>query len=399
MKRRILVSAGDPSGDLLLSKVISTLLEKARAEGHELEFVGLAGDRCEQAGVKLLARSEEVAVVGLAEVLSKLRTIFGVLRKLTDELDSCDSVICVDFPDFNFKLAEAAGKKNKPVDYLVAPQMWAWRGNRLAKMRRLVRRVYPVLPFEESFLKQSGIDARYLGHPLRDVLPPRARRTSRETLGLKEEDFLIAILPGSRRSEIKRHLPILVRAWDVFSREAARRHFPQRFRVQIPLAKGFDLDTLRSFLGSKDLELFESFLASQEWRINRESWLTMQAADFGWIASGTATLEAAYYQLPHLLFYRLSWLSARMIDSMTPYFSSTGGMAGLPNILLEKRVIPELLQNDLTPSRLAMETIELLGNSIKMISIKRSLRWIPKKLGEANVSVRLSDDLWTLWGF
>ena len=399
MKRRILVSAGDPSGDLLLSKVIEKLREKAQAAGHELEFVGLAGDRCEAAGVRLLARSEDVAVVGLAEVIGKLKTIFGVLSKLSAELDSCDSVICVDFPDFNFKLAEAAAKKHKPVDYLVAPQMWAWRGGRIEKMRRLVRRVYPVLPFEESFLRQAGVDARYLGHPLRDVLPPRARKSAREVLGVRDDDFLVAILPGSRRSEIKRHLTVLVRAWDQFTREAARRHFPQRFRVQIPLAKGFELDDLRSFLAPRDLEVFESFLAAQEWRINRDSWLTMQAADFGWIASGTATLEAAYYQLPHLLFYRLSWFSARMIDSMTPYFSSEGGMAGLPNILLEKRVIPELLQGDLTPARLSVETLELLGNPIKMTSLKRNLRWIPKKLGEARVSERLADDLWSLWGF
>ncbi|MEO5666779.1 MAG: lipid-A-disaccharide synthase [Bdellovibrionota bacterium] len=399
MKKRILVSAGDPSGDLLLSKVIEELLVKAKQNGLELEFVGLAGDRCEAAGVKLLARSEDVAVVGIAEVLGKLRTIFGVLSRLSAELESCDSVICVDFPDFNFKLAEAAAKKNKPVDYLVAPQMWAWRGNRIDRFKRLVRRAYPVLPFEESFLRQSGVDARYLGHPLRDVLPPRNRRAAREELGIKEEDFLFAILPGSRRSEIKRHLSILVRAWAIFQKEAEHRHLPQRFRAQIPLAKGFDLDSLRAMLSGRDLQLFESFLASQEWRINRDSWLTMQAADFGWVASGTATLEAAYYQLPHLLFYRLSWISARMIDTVTPYFSNEGGMAGLPNILLEKRVIPELLQNDLTPDRLSLESHELLGNAIRMTSMKRNLRWIPKKLGEAHVSSRLAEDLWTLWGF
>jgi lipid-A-disaccharide synthase len=399
LKRRILVSAGDPSGDLLLSKVVSELLEKAKSEGHELEFVGLAGDKCEAAGVKLLARSEQVAVVGLAEVLSRLGTIFGVLKKLTDELERVDSVICVDFPDFNFKLAEAARKKNKAVDYLVAPQMWAWRGERVEKMRRLIRRVYPVLPFEETFLRQAGVDARYLGHPLRDVLPPRARRSARDELGVKEDEFLIALLPGSRRSEMKRHLAILVRAWAHFQRESVRRHFPQRFRVQLPLAKGFDIDSLRSLLRGRDLELFESFLASQQWRLNRDSWLTMQAADFAWIASGTATLEAAYYQLPHLLYYRLSWLSARMIDSLTPYFSSAGGRAGLPNILLEKDVIPELLQDDLTPERLSLETLELLGNPIKMTALKRNLRWIPKKLGEAHVSSRLAEDLWKLWSF
>lgn len=396
-KRRVLISAGDLSGDLLLSKVLVQLREQAAQAGQEIEFVGLAGEKCEEQGAVLLARSEEVAVVGIVEVLSRLKHIFKVLGRLGAELDKVDSVICVDFPDFNFKLAQIAKKKGKPVDYLVSPQIWAWRGKRVEKMRSLTRKVYPVLPFEETYLREHGVNALYLGHPLRDILPPRNRRESREELGIKADEFVMALLPGSRHSEIKRHLSILIRSWKRFTKEASRRHFTQRYRAVLPMPKDWNMEKMASVLGNKDREIFESLLASQEWRLNTKSWVTLQAADFGWIASGTATLEAAYYQLPHILFYRLSWLSARMIRSMTSYFTGDGNGAGLPNILLAKRVIPEILQNDFTPERLSLETLELQGNQIKLTAMKRELRWIPKKLGEAGVSARMAEDLWALW--
>lgn len=393
----MLISTGDLSGDLLLSRVIEHLHQIASQNGDEIEFVGLAGEKCEAQGAKLLARSEDVAVVGIIEVLARLREIFKILGRLGQELDAVDSVICVDFPDFNFRLAQLAKKKGKPVDYLVSPQIWAWRGERVNKMRELTRKVYPVLPFEESFLRENGVHAQYLGHPLRDILPPRNRRESREVLGVKADEFLMALMPGSRHSEIQRHLPILVRAWKLFTKEAKRRHMTQRYRAYLPMPKGWNLERIASVLKGKDREVFDELLATQEWRLNNDSWTTMQAADFGWIASGTATLEAAYYQLPHILFYRLSWLSARMIRSMTSYFTGNGMGAGLPNILLNKRVIPEILQEDLTPARLSLESLELLGHSIRMSSIKRDLRWIPKKLGEAGVSQRMAEDLWALW--
>jgi lipid-A-disaccharide synthase len=121
------------------------------------------------------------------------------------------------------------------------------------------------------------------------------------------------------------------------------------------------------------------------------------AADFGWIASGTATLEAAYFQLPHILIYRLSWMSALMIRNMTSYFQNPDGMAGLPNLLLGRRVIPELLQDDLEPKRLVVETLELLTNASKLDEIRKSLRFVPKRMGEPGCSTRISDDLWSVW--
>jgi lipid-A-disaccharide synthase len=397
LKKTILVSAGDVSGDLLLSKVVVHLKDIALKEGVELNFIGLAGDHCESVGVQLIAHSNEVAVVGIVEVVSRLKHIFGVLNQLSKVMNSVDSVLCVDFPDFNFRLSEIALKKSIPVDYLVSPQLWAWRSSRVERMKLLTRKVYPVLPFEETYLRNRGVNAKYLGHPLRDILPPRNRRESRDVLTIKNEDFVIALLPGSRKSEIKRHLPILLHAWKCFSQESKRRHMVQRFRAVLSLPPKWDRDQIRNLLRESDWEMLEAYMSSQEWRLNHQSWTTMQASDFAWIASGTATLEAAYYQLPHILFYRLSWLSAQMIQSLTSYFSANGPGAGLPNILLEKKVVPEILQGDLTAERLSRECLELLNNPIKLSALKRDLRWIPKKLGESGVSKRMAEDLWGLW--
>ena len=398
MKQRVLVSAGDPSGDLLLSRVIFHLKEMGTQHGVDFEFRGLAGPKSEAAGVEIHGRCEDVAVVGLTEVVKKLPKIFGVLGQLEKMIPESDRVICVDMPDFNFRLAKMAKKRNIAVDYLVCPQVWAWREESVEEIRQLFRRVYPVLPFEETYLLERGVNARYLGHPLRDILPPRARKQKREELNIPDDVFAMAVLPGSRRSELKRHLPILIEAWALFQKEAVRRHVEKPYRALVPVATGIRREDLEAMLSKKHQAMLSAWLNSKEWQLCESSWDVMQASDFGWIASGTATLEAAYYQLPHILFYRLSWLSARIIKSLTSYFTGNEGMAGLPNILLESKVIPEILQDDLNPRRLAFETVELVSNTIRMNTMKKQLRFIPKRLGETGVAARMAEDLWGLWG-
>ena len=397
MKQRVLVSAGDPSGDLLLSKVITHLKILGEQRGVDFEFKGLAGSKSEAAGVEVFGRSEDVAVVGLTEVIKGLPKIFAVLNKLTSMLPEVDRVICVDMPDFNFKLAKMARKRSMNVEYLVCPQVWAWREERVKELRELFRRVYPVLPFEEEYLNQQGVDSKYLGHPIRDVLPPKARRQKREELSLPDDVFAIAVLPGSRKSELKRHLPILIDAWDIFTKEAKRRHVGKPYRALLPIARGMTRSDLENLLPANKRNRFNELVNSKEWDLQEDAWTVMQASDFGWIASGTATLEAAYYQLPHILFYRLSWLSARIIRSLTSYFSGRNGMAGLPNILLERKVIPEILQDNLSPERLAYESLELISDPVRLSRMKKQLRFIPKRLGEAGVAERLAADLWELW--
>jgi lipid-A-disaccharide synthase len=392
----VLISAGDPSGDLLLSKILARLKERAAPE--PIEFVGLAGVHCEAVGARLLERSENVAVVGFLEVLTKLRSLFSILHRLIAELPKVDSVILVDFPDFNFRLARAAKKLSKPVDYVVAPQLWAWRRSRVNEMRRWVRRLYPALPFEETLFREAGVDTRFLGHPMRDLLPPKARRSSREALGLSQDSFVVAVLPGSRSGEILRHMPMLIEASERLFNQR-RRLFPlqQSLVFLMPLAPGWDLERLRHLLPSSCQEKLKKLIEDRLWVVDTDSHRSLMASDFGWVASGTATLEAAFYQVPHILIYRLSRVSAWIIQSMTSYFRNSDGMAGLPNLILGRKVIPELLQGDLDSKRLVSETVELLTNASRLDEIKKSLRFVPKRMGEHGCSNRIADDLWELW--
>jgi lipid-A-disaccharide synthase len=394
MKKRILISCGDPSGDMILSKILRQLKELE----PQYEFVGLGGPLCQQEGLKVVASTKDVAVVGIVEVIKKLPKIFAALASLERELAQVDSVLCVDFPDFNFRLAAMAKRKGKPVDYIVAPQVWAWRSQRLQVMKTWLRRLYPAFSFEQSLFRDNGMDARYLGHPLRDVLPPLARRQARETLGVSDAEKVMALLPGSRHGEIAKHLPLFLHAWGDFKKlyERAGQKFP--YRALLPLARGWTAEQVEALLKKKaDIALWKQFLATGEWKLVYQSHLAMMASDFGWVTSGTATLEAAYYQLPHILVYHLSRLTAFIVQQVSDYFRKPDAKAGLPNILLERMIIPEMLQQHLSPGRLANESFELLHNAAEMERIKKHLRWIPKRMGEVGATKRIAEDLHALW--
>ncbi|MBP7844341.1 MAG: lipid-A-disaccharide synthase [Proteobacteria bacterium] len=393
-KKRVLISCGDPSGDQILAKVIQHI----KSIDPQYEFVGLGGPLSEQAGLKVIASTKDVAVVGIVEVLKKLPKIFAALKRLETELSNVDSVLCVDFPDFNFRLAEMARKKSIPVDYIIAPQVWAWRSSRLNVMKKWLRRIYPAFSFEQNLFSDAGLEARYLGHPLRDVLPPLSRRQARETLGLNESQQLMSLLPGSRHGEIARHLSLFLEAWVEFKKLYKKNGLKFPFIAYVPLARGWTKEQMESLIHNKqDLELWKQFLDSGEWKIQYQAHLCMMASDFAWITSGTATLEAAYYQLPHILVYKLSRFSVFVVQQLSEYFRKPDAKAGLPNILLERMVIPEMLQQHLTPKTLANESFELLRNSSEMYRIKKFLRWIPKRMGEVGATNRIAADLMQLW--
>lgn len=391
--KKILVSAGDPSGDQLLAHIIKAINESCPGQ---YEFWGLAGPLCQRQGVKLLVSSKDVAVVGAVEVIRNAGKIFESLGKLSRALKESDSLLCVDFPDFNFRLASVAKKLKKPVDYIVAPQVWAWRGGRIKTMRGWLRRLYPALPFEEGLFREQGVDAKFLGHPIRDVLPPRNRRGAREVLGLTEDELILAVFPGSRTSEIKRNLPLMIKGWEQFKKNQERWGVKKKWTGLLTLAHGWTVEELSSLLPKKMIPQFHQLLES-EWKLSFQNHASLMASDFGWITSGTASLEAGYYQLPHVLVYKLNAFSVMILKSISSYFKDPNSSAGLPNILLQKKIIPELLQADLTPRRLAFETLDILQDSHRLDLMKKHLRWIPKKLGESGVSQRIADDLVKEW--
>ncbi len=393
LPKKILVSAGDPSGDQLLSKIIKNINLKAPGE---YEFWGLAGPLSQHEGVRLLVNAKDVAVVGLVEVLRNFKKIFGALNTLSTSLSDSQSLICVDFPDFNFKLAQVAKKQGKPVDYIVAPQVWAWREGRIHTMKKWLRRLYPALPFEEGIFREQGVDARFMGHPLRDSLPPRNRRGAREILKINENEKILALFPGSRKGEIRSNLPLMIDAWEQLKKYQEKWGLRQSWAGLLTLAPSWTLEELNQQLSSKYQRKMAELLKT-DWKLSFQNHASLMASDFGWITSGTASLEAAYYQLPHILMYKLNFLSVKILKSLSNYFSDPNAFAGLPNILLQKRVIPELLQADLNPRRLAGETLDLLQDPHRLDVMKKHLRWIPKKLGESGVSERIADDLLQSW--
>ncbi len=391
--KKILVSAGDPSGDRLLAQVVNHVKEM----GHSVEFLGLCGPSSENAGVQPLVQSNQVAVVGLVEVFRAIPKIFSALGKLSGELKNVDSVLCVDFPDFNFRLAHLARRKSRPVDYLVAPQVWAWRSQRMEDMRSFVRQLYPALPFEQEIFQKQGVNTKFLGHPLRDTLASRDRKGAREDLKIKAGEKVLLCMPGSRTGEIKRHFPLMISAWKQFVEFNSQLGVKKFSKVIVSVAPGREEEELFFSLSKKDQKVLKDWVDRGIWSFSKDNHRSMMAADFAWITSGTATLEAAFYQLPHILLYRLNTFSAAVLKALSPYFLEREAYAGLPNILLERSVIPELLQDDLSSKRLAYESSQLLADPIRMKWIRKQLRWIPKKLGKPGASKRIAEDLLRLW--
>lgn len=397
LHRRILVSAGDPSGDLILSEIIKNLREVYPTV--VFDFVGLCGPKSIEQGARAIVSTQDVAVVGIVEVLRNLDKIFKSLHVLSDELKKCDSLLCVDFPDFNLRLARMAKKIGRPVDYVVAPQVWAWRSGRIPLIKNLVRRLYPAFGFEASLFLEAGADAKFLGHPIRDLLPPRNRRESRMELGVDSSDFVVGLMPGSRRGEIRRHLSLMVEAWDLFYSQKNRLYSKHKnLKALLVLAPQWTLEDLLKVLNQHLRSQVEEWVKEGYWIVSNDSHRALMAMDFGWICSGTATLEAGYYQVPHILLYRLNSFSVYLLRMLSSYFSDPESSAGLPNIILKKKVIPELLQNDLTAERLARDSAELLLDNPKMVDIVKHLRFIPKALGEPYACRRIAMDLGALWG-
>jgi lipid-A-disaccharide synthase len=392
--KKIVVSAGDPSGDLILAGVLKHLIER---HPKGFAFSGLCGPASQALGAKSIANSKDVAVVGIVEVLKNLPKIFRSLKALTDELKGAEALICVDFPDFNLRLAASARRMKIPVYWIVAPQVWAWRGGRLPHFARTVTRLYPALPFEEEIFREAGVETHFLGHPIRDLLPPKSRREAREFFEIDAQTRVFCIMPGSRTGEIARHTPIVAAAWTKFQQLEKRAREVIPTRVLVPLAPGWTKESWLEAIPKSAQEDVQHFLDSGTWTLVDDSRKAMQAADFGWIASGTATLEAALYGLKHVLFYKIHPLTATLLSSLSDYFADRDAPAGLPNILLGRNTIPELLQENLSGDRLAIETFELLRNAHKMDEMTKSLRYLPKRLGEAGATLRIAEDLLKVW--
>lgn len=346
------IVAGEASGDLLGSLLIKALKEEFPA----LEFVGIAGPKMQSAGAQSWHSMEKLAVRGYVEVLRSLREILAIRRNVRDRMlrERPALFIGIDAPDFNFGLERSLKRAGIPTAHYVSPSIWAWRGERIHKIRESVDHMLTVFPFEPEIYRKVGMAATFVGHPSADVIPQTPQRdNARLQLRLKPHELVISLLPGSRQSELDYHADLFIETAKLLHRQ-----FPAA-RFLVPLATREtreQFDAARWRLGAQDLPLQILFGHAN---------FALAAADAALVASGTATLEAALLRCPHVIAYRLSATTYRLMKrkAYLPY-------VGLPNILAGEWLVPELLQDDATPENLA----RALGNWIQHTDAADALR-------------------------
>jgi lipid-A-disaccharide synthase len=339
------IVAGEASGDLLGSLLIRSVHEA----GLEADFYGIAGPRMQAAGARSLFPMETLSVNGYVEVLSNLRELLAIRDGLRRRMlaDRPKAFIGIDAPDFNLALEARLKRAGIPTIHFISPSIWAWRRNRIEKIRKAASHMLLIFPFEEAIYREEGIPATYVGHPLAHALPAAPNRLSaRERLKLDPDATYFALLPGSRQTEVEQLAGLYL--------ETARRLLAERpdLNFLVPLATG---ETRRLFeravheQKADDLQIRIVFGHAHD---------VLEAVDAAIVASGTATLEAALLDCPHIITYRVPWLTYTLMkrQAYLPW-------VGLPNILAGRDVVPELLQDQANPEALAEAGLRLLSDT------------------------------------
>jgi lipid-A-disaccharide synthase len=369
MDAEILVVAGEASGDQHAAELVRAL--KARRPG--LRFFGMGGDKLGEQGVERLFHAKEISVMGIVEVLPKLARILSILGALTREAlrRRPALAILVDVPDFNLRLAKRLKRAGIPVVYYVSPMVWAWRKGRVKQIARDVDRMLCILPFEEPFYAKEGVSARYVGSPVLEQMPaPAPASLFRSALGLPADKPTLALLPGSRHSEIQRILPTLVATARLM---AAR---VKELEVVVPLAPGVAKEEIhRAFHGSGlSPRLVEGHAPE-----------VVGASDGAIVASGTAALEAGLMERPMVVVYRVS----RISYWVGRLFLKVAHVA-LVNLLAGRRLVPELLQDEMTPENVA-RALEAQWAPEKQAEVVAGLREVRAGLGPPGAAARAAE--------
>ncbi len=330
---RIALVAGETSGDLLGG----LLLDGLKARWPNAQFFGIGGPQMAKRGMQAWWPSEKLAVRGYIEVLRHYREIVGIRDEIKSRLlsDKPDLFIGIDAPDFNMDLERDLKSAGIKTVHFVSPSIWAWRPERIEKIRSAVDHVLCIFPFEKKIYDEAGIAASYVGHPLADVIPMQpARAAARALLGLKDEDTVVALLPGSRADEVKYLISRLFGA--VVGMEYARS------------AIKFIVPCVPTLMPAIERAARKAAVLDRVQLVQGQSHAVLAACNVAIVASGTATLEAALFKRPMVIAYNMNWISWQIMrrKKIQPW-------VGLPNILCGEFVVPELLQGDCTPQALA----------------------------------------------
>jgi lipid-A-disaccharide synthase len=368
----VLIVATEASADLHAARA----LDELRQLRPDLRAFGMGGPRLRAAGLEALHRAEDMSVMGIGEVLPKIPVILRILRDLAAAAEARrpSAALLVDSPDFNLRLAKRLKRAGIKVVYYVSPTVWAWRRGRVKTIARVVDRMLCILPFEERFYEGTGVSARFVGHPLAERPRPEAPALYRARLGLAPDRTTIALVPGSRPSEVKRIFPPMLAA----AERLRARHADAQF--VIPVAPTLSEAALRPHLArhaSLDVKLVPAGMEA-----------AVGAADAALVKSGTSVLETALMLRPMVVVYRLSWLSyavGRLFVRLAHF--------ALVNLLAGRTLVPELLQRQATPERMAAELEALLADGPARTAQLRGLEEVRASLGEPGAPRRVAEEL------
>jgi lipid-A-disaccharide synthase len=362
---RLLLSCAEASGDLYAGALVRAL----REQQPDLQVSGLGGSHFQSAGGRLLADYHGIAVTGLTEALSKVPEVFAVRRRLlaAARTEKPHALVVIDSPDFNFRLAPGVKRLGVPVVYYVSPQIWAWRRSRINTIRRFADLVLVIFPFEESLYRQHGIPVEFVGHPLVDLTSTSAPREGfLRAQGLNPSAPCVALLPGSRPNEVARILPVLIRALPLVRQRVAD--------VQFVVARAPHLD---------DALFREVASVPRTAVVEGDADTVLAAADVAITASGTATVQTALLDTPMVIVYRVSPLSYQLLRRLVRVDA-----IGMVNLIAGEKIVPELIQDALTPAAVAEETVSLLTNQDRAARMRDGLARVRTKLGGAGASQR-----------
>jgi len=366
---KLMVVAGERSGDLHASRIIASLKEFSPS----MQIFGVGGEKMLRSGAEILTDVTGLAVVGLTEVVRSYLTFRRLFRRLIEvaKRRRPDSALLVDYPGFNLRLAPALKSLGIKVVYFVSPQVWAWGQNRVSKMRRYVDKMIVVFDFEVPIYQHAGIDVDFVGHPLAEALfPTSSREEFRRKSGIPPETKVVAILPGSRLHEVSRHVPIMGKAAELICRRVSRTRF------LLPAASDDLGEECRRLLRRHRISAPITVLSGGAYD-------AISASDAAIVSSGTATLETGCLGVPLVVVYKVSpltYLIARRLVTIPNI--------GLINIVAGKTIAPEFVQRNACPGRIAGQIVKFLTDSGLHESIREQLSGVRAKLGPPGASQR-----------
>ncbi len=363
----IFISAGEASGEHYGALLVDELRRRLAASGRKARFVGMGGTRMVDAGLERIVRSEDMAVMGITEVVRHLPRIYREFRRLKAAIraERPNIAVLIDFPDIHFKLAEEFQRLGIPVIYFVSPQLWAWKKKRIKLVQQYVKKMLVIFPFEEPFYRERGVEAEFVGHPLADLpMPTITREQFASENGLDSSASWIGILPGSRAKEIRHNLPEMMAAARILALHGSNVAGPQQaLEFVVPLAP-----TLNASQRKMVQELVKQHGDGLPIRLVEDARAGLLHARASIVASGTATVEAALIGNPFVVVYRVSSITYSIAKRVVKV-----PFVDMANLIAGKLVVPELIQSDFTAANIVQQIEPLLPDGAPRESMMKEL--------------------------